>query len=132
MSGKPVDKMTTDIYIQAQADYLEKISKASPINAISEIIWNSLDADAKNISIKYLGNEISTETIEIIDDGGGFNYELAVKTFGELGGSWKRARKFTQNGRRQTRRRFLSSLYRSRRTGCRIFAKSRSKDNRSD
>ena len=88
-----------DVYIQAQADYLEKISKANPVDSIAELIWNSLDADAKKIKIRFLGSEISTDRVEISDDGEGFNYELAIKTFGELGGSWKRKNGLTKSGR---------------------------------
>jgi hypothetical protein len=88
-----------DIYIQAQADYLDKISKATPVNALAEMIWNALDADATNVRIKFLGTEISTDKIEITDNGDGISYELAVKTFGELGGSWKRSRSYTAQGR---------------------------------
>jgi hypothetical protein len=89
-----------DIYIQAQADYLDKISSATPVDALAEMIWNALDADATTIRIKFLGTEISTDEIEIIDDGTGINYELAIKTFGALGGSWKRQKGYTNQGRR--------------------------------
>jgi hypothetical protein len=89
-----------NVYIQAQADYLKKISNANPVDSIAELIWNSLDADAQNIKIKFLGSEISIDRIEISDDGEGFNYKLAIKTFGELGGSWKRNNGSTKSGRR--------------------------------
>jgi hypothetical protein len=88
-----------DIYIQAQTDYLDKISKATPVDALAEMIWNALDADATTIRIKFLGTEISTDEIEITDNGTGINYELAIKTFGELGGSWKRQKGYTNQGR---------------------------------
>jgi hypothetical protein len=88
-----------DIYIQAQADYLDKISRSTPADALAEMIWNALDADATIIRIKFLGTEISTDKIEITDNGDGINYELAVKTFGELGGSWKRLKAYTTQGR---------------------------------
>ena len=89
-----------EIYIEAQADFLEKISKTKPIQAISEIIWNSLDADAKNVHIKFIGNEIGVDRIEINDDGIGFTYEMAMETFGKLGGSWKRHVGYTNENRR--------------------------------
>jgi hypothetical protein len=63
------------------------------------MIWNALDADATTIRIKFLGTEISTDEIEIIDNGTGIDYELAIKTFGELGGSWKRQKGYTNQGR---------------------------------
>ena len=89
-----------EIHIEAQADYLEKISRAKPIQAISEAIWNSLDADAKNVNIKIIGNEIGTDQVEIYDDGTGFTYELAIETFGRLGGSWKQHKEYTNGNRR--------------------------------
>lgn len=89
-----------EIHIEAQADYLERISRTKPIQAISEMIWNSLDADAKNVNIKFIGNEIGIDQIEIKDDGTGFTYELAIETFGKLGGSWKRHVGYTNENRR--------------------------------
>jgi adenylate kinase len=90
-----------EINIEAQADFLEKISKTKPIQAISEMIWNSLDADAKNVHIKFIGNEIGVDQIEINDDGIGFTYEMAIETFGKLGGSWKRHICYTSENNRR-------------------------------
>ena len=42
-----------DIKVQVEKDHLEKLTKASGQSAIMELIWNSLDADAKNIKIFY-------------------------------------------------------------------------------
>ena len=33
--------------VEVQTDFLEKITRARPILALSEFIWNSLDADAE-------------------------------------------------------------------------------------
>jgi hypothetical protein len=88
-----------DIYIQAQADHLNKVSKAAPVDALAEMIWNALDADATSITIKFIGTDFSTSQIEITDNGDGMSYALAVKTFSELGGSWKRTKGHTANGR---------------------------------
>ena len=90
----------TEIYIEAQADYLEKLSRTNPVQALSEMIWNSLDADAKHVNIKFLGNEIGVDQVVISDDGTGFSYDLAIATFGKLGGSWKRNAGYT-NGKRR-------------------------------
>ena len=35
------------IYVQAQADHIESLFKGSPLAAIEELVWNALDADAK-------------------------------------------------------------------------------------
>jgi hypothetical protein len=88
-----------DIYIQAQTDYLDKISKATPIDALAEMIRNALDADATDVRIKSLGNEISTDKIGIADNDDRIDYELAIKTFGELGGPWKQKKGYTDHSR---------------------------------
>ena len=35
------------IYVQAQADHIESLFKGSPLAAVEELVWNALDADAK-------------------------------------------------------------------------------------
>lgn len=35
--------------VEVQSDFLEKITRAKPVQAISELIWNSLDADATKV-----------------------------------------------------------------------------------
>lgn len=89
-----------EIKIEAQSDYLEKITRTKPINALAEVIWNSLDADAKNVMVRFIGTDIGTDKIEITDDGSGFDYDTAKQTFSSLGGSWKRNKAFTFEGRR--------------------------------
>lgn len=44
-------------------------------DAFNEFIWNSLDANAKNVKINVETGPKSIKKIEIIDDGDGINYE---------------------------------------------------------
>ena len=39
------------IKVEVANDHLEKLTRASGQTAIMELIWNALDADAKNIKI---------------------------------------------------------------------------------
>ena len=84
--------MSRSIYVQAQADHIESLSKATPITAIEELVWNALDADAHQVLIDVVTNPLGgVEAIRISDDGTGIDVLRADSTFGSLGGSWKRA-----------------------------------------
>jgi len=83
--------MLKDLEIKVEADHLESLTKATGLNAIAELIWNSLDADSKQISIKYTKDAMdSIETIFVEDDGHGIRYEEADNVFSTLGGSLKK------------------------------------------
>lgn len=89
----------TSIDVIAETDHLKKIAKAKPSIAIAEIVWNALDADASKVEISYIGSEIGTDKIIIRDNGSGFDYEIAQKYFGSLGGSWKNEKIKSPDGR---------------------------------
>lgn len=83
-------KSMLSVEVTAQKDYLQKISKSKPYLAMSELIWNALDADANEVKISYVANEIDgIDKILISDNGVGFPRQIAEKYFGSLGGSWK-------------------------------------------
>ena len=90
------------IYVQAQADHIESLFKGSPLAALEELIWNALDADAKEIKVDLITNPLGgVEAIRVADDGTGIDVLNADRTFGFLGGSWKRNGKGTEfSGRR--------------------------------
>lgn len=87
--------------IQVQSDHLSKITSAHPIQALSELIWNSLDADAASVDVSLEYNEMNTlASITVSDDGHGIPYDDAPDLFQSLGGSWKRSRRTSkQEGR---------------------------------
>lgn len=88
--------MTRDIRVQAKADYIASLSHASPIAAIEELVWNALDADAREVKIDLIQNALgAVEAIRISDDGAGVDIDRIDNTFGGLGGSWKRGRAMT-------------------------------------
>src|SRR5665213_404880 len=53
--------------------------------AIAEYLWNAFDANASSVAIKFTSNEIDTiDSIAIVDNGHGINYENLDKTFGNF------------------------------------------------
>lgn len=80
-----------EIFVQAQADHIASLFKATPVSAIEELVWNALDADAKEVKIDVITNALgAVEAIRVSDDGTGINIAESERTFGSLGGSWKR------------------------------------------
>ena len=39
--------------VEVQSDFLEKITRAKPVQALAELIWNGLDADAGRVSVSF-------------------------------------------------------------------------------
>ncbi|MBP5319340.1 MAG: ATP-binding protein [Kiritimatiellae bacterium] len=80
------------ILVQAQKDHIASLCLGSPIQALSELIWNALDADAFDVKIDLIQNALGgIDAIRISDDGLGIPLEEAESSFGNLGGSWKRS-----------------------------------------
>ncbi len=66
----------------------------NPFDAFNEFIWNSLDANAKNVEITIKVGTNSIEKMEIVDDGEGINYEkLKEDLFGKFNTSLKSEQK---------------------------------------
>ena len=83
--------MSKQIYVQAQADHIASLAKAAPVSAIEELVWNALDADAKEVKVDLITNPLgAVEAVRVADDGTGIDALQADTTFGGLGGSWKR------------------------------------------
>lgn len=84
------------IYVQAQADHIESLFKGSPLAAIEELVWNALDADAREVKIDLITNPLgAVDAVRVTDDGVGIDILNADHTFGNLGGSWKRESRAT-------------------------------------
>ena len=72
----------------------------TPLTAITELIWNALDADATNVRVALVENELQgVVEIRVEDDGHGMTHERAVEGFQSLGGSWKRLARSSPGGR---------------------------------
>ena len=86
------------IFVQAQADHIESLFKGSPLAAIEELVWNALDADAREVKVDLITNPLgAVEAVRVTDDGTGIDALKADQTFGNLGGSWKRIGQGTQD-----------------------------------
>jgi hypothetical protein len=80
------------VSITIQDDFLERQTRAQPIAALAELIWNSLDGEASRIDVEFERADLAggLSKIVVYDDGDGFPRSEAAKLFGNLGGSWKR------------------------------------------
>ncbi len=77
--------------VEVQSDFLEKITKAKPVQALAELIWNGLDADATSVSVSFDYNALGAMSAVIVtDNGNGIPFSEAPEGFRRLGGSWKR------------------------------------------
>lgn len=77
--------------VEVQSDFLEKITKAKPVQALAELIWNGLDADATSVSVSFDHNALGAmSTVIVTDNGLGIPFVEAAEGFRRLGGSWKR------------------------------------------
>jgi hypothetical protein len=91
---------TDEFQVEVQPDFIEKITRARPLQALTELVWNALDADAKNVRVYYEQNEMdSLSEIVVSDDGEGIPRAQVQEVFRPLGGSWKRAGARTKGGR---------------------------------
>jgi hypothetical protein len=77
--------------IEVENDHLRRLCGASPVHAISELIWNSLDADASRVQVTVLQGTLDTSTVIVRDNGHGIPFPEAKHLFVKLGGSWKSA-----------------------------------------
>ncbi|WP_116769721.1 ATP-binding protein [Maribacter litoralis] len=88
------------IDVGVEQDHIESLTRASGITAISELIWNSLDADSTEIKIEYVKNKLGGyENLTVIDNGLGIEYTRAQDVFGRLGGSEKKLKNTSPSGR---------------------------------
>lgn len=75
--------------VEVQEDHLERLANGRPLQAISELIWNGLDADATQVDVIVDSNDFGMQSIVVRDNGDGIPYEEAPHLFANLGGSWK-------------------------------------------
>jgi hypothetical protein len=83
--------MTEHSYtVEVQEDFLERQATARPVQAVAELIWNGLDADATRVDVRIVYGALGMTQIMVIDNGQGIPFDDAPKLFTRLGGSWKR------------------------------------------
>jgi histidine kinase/DNA gyrase B/HSP90-like ATPase len=82
------------IELEVQPDFIERLANARPVQAISELVWNSFDADATDVRVEFDRDAADLlQAVRVADDGYGIPYDDAPNFFMKLGGSWKRERK---------------------------------------
>lgn len=95
--------MTHEYSVEVQSDFLERQTKALPVQAVAELIWNSLDADATKVSVEFEDDRLGgMSKIVVADNGHGIPYADAPDLFRNLGGSWKK-----HGARTKTKQRML-------------------------
>lgn len=86
--------------VGVEKDHIERLAKAKPLNAISELIWNAYDADASKVEVEFgEGNLVKLDLIRVKDNGRGIPFDQAQEFFSNLGGSWKQNQRRTETGR---------------------------------
>lgn len=83
--------MTTTIDVSPRQDFWHRLCRTRPLRAVSEIVWNALDADADNVSVQIRLNLLGVlHEIVVKDDGSGIPIGgESEHRFSALGGSWK-------------------------------------------
>jgi len=77
--------------VEVKPDFVARQTKAKPVAALSELIWNSLDADATEVAVEFEYDALGgLSTIAVSDNGHGIPHDDAPGLFSSLGGSWKK------------------------------------------
>ena len=75
--------MTRDIYVQAKADHISSLGRATPLSAVEELVWNALDADAREVRVDLVQNALGgIDAVRVSDDGTGIDILRSEETFG--------------------------------------------------
>ena len=82
--------MTDQHYrIRVESDHIRKLSSAKPIQAVAELVWNAVDADATRVDLDIESDDIAMRSVAVRDNGHGIPFSDIEALFGKLGGSWK-------------------------------------------
>ncbi len=88
----------TWVPVEVQEDHIQGLLKGEPIAGIIQLVWNSIDAEAREINVVVVENGLgAVEEIRVEDDGHGMTHEEATEYFALLGGSWKRRAEKSKN-----------------------------------
>ena len=91
----------TWVPVDVREDHLDGLSKGDPITGITQLVWNSIDAEAGDVKIVVVENGLGgIEEVRVEDDGHGMTHAEAIDFFSHLGGSWKRRAEKSKNGQR--------------------------------
>jgi hypothetical protein len=88
------------IKLDIQEDFAEKLANGRPAQALIELVWNGLDAEASDIKITADADDLRLQSITVADNGHGMSWSEARELFRNLGGSWKKLQKISKHGTR--------------------------------
>jgi hypothetical protein len=96
------DRMPAEriLSVQVQEDFVEKLAAAQPAQALAELIWNGLDAEATKVTVGAERGPLGLTAVRIRDNGHGILPEEVEALFTNIGGSWKRNARESKNGKR--------------------------------
>lgn len=94
--------MTERFIVQVDADQFDRLARPTqPLAAVAELIWNALDAEALTVTVTIGRTDLeAVDTVSVNDDGHGMTNADALRDFKRLGGSWKKSRTMSKNGKR--------------------------------
>ncbi|TXN41692.1 hypothetical protein FV232_11100 [Methylobacterium sp. WL30] len=77
--------------LKAKHDHLRKVATTRDfVKALAEFVWNSLDADATQVSVDFVRNSLGgLDSILVRDNGTGISKARVQRDFESLGDSWK-------------------------------------------
>lgn len=86
------------VQIHAGQDHLAQFGRRKPIDAVAELIWNGLDAEADTVDVALETSSLGgsdrdlfyVTKVTVTDNGHGMDPETAAKAFPSLGDSWKK------------------------------------------
>lgn len=90
------------ISVEVRPDHLRRMAAVKkPSLALTELVWNGLDADAMDIAVSFESTLLGGLTaIRVRDNGTGMTPLEAEHSFGSLGGSWKKFGSKSKHGGR--------------------------------
>ncbi len=59
-----------EISVEVRPDFLERQAKAQPIQALAELIWNGLDADATSVNVEIENDALGGMSKIVVTDNG--------------------------------------------------------------
>jgi hypothetical protein len=59
-----------EIQVEVRPDFLERQSRAQPVQALAELIWNSLDPDATTVGVEFDQDGLGGISKIVVSDNG--------------------------------------------------------------